>query len=463
MEGQWSKMVVLSALLSVVLFTGCKTRITAEKPKESYLEKRSYNKLPSVINVPVEIPVNDLEVLVNKNINGVIYEDQSYADNDGDNLKYVIKKYAPFEFYAKGNNLFVSMPLDVSGSYKKLGAVIGFKGTLEARYLTTINLLDNWEIETKTESYGYEWIKKPEIDLGWIDVPVQWIVNKILDKQEDKVDAYIDELIEEYVDLEEIVQPAFQALSTPINISEAYDSWFTMEPIKAFSTPLTFQNESLIMTFGIEAYTETFVGEPSAPDSVEVVPLSISEQLDEGFNLQLVTIMPFDKASVVLDNEFVKSGYVYEEGKYRVSFTKMEIFGQRDKLVIEAGLDGSVRGDIYLIGDPYYDPIDRVIKLKNLDYHFKSKQALLKSADWLAHGQLCKLMEKNMYFEIGKELDAAKLEAQEYLRDYQPVEGVSINGTIDQLETSDVYLVKNAMILVITADGGLSVKVQGLE
>lgn len=462
--GQLSRLTMLCLLAMSFMISSCKTIVVVDRPEESYNEKKSYDKQISAINVPIEIPVEELEAQINKYMTGVLYEDKSFSNNDGDNLKCKVKKYSPFKLFAEDDRLMITMPLDISGSYTKLGAVINFKGTVKATYMTTITLLDGWKLKTVTKSYGYTWIKSPEVDLGWVDVPVQWLVDKILSDQDKEINKLIDEAVQDYVDLNELVKPAFAALSSPINVSEEYNSWFKIEPIEAFTTPLKFVNKNLNITLGMKAYTETFIGKPApSRDSLRTIPMRVSQQLPGDFNMELVTIMPYADASQVMYDEFVTSGYEYVEGKYHISFTKMGIFGQNGKLVIEVGMLGSVKGDIYLIGDPYYDSTSRTIRMQNLDFDFKSKQALLKSADWLAHGKLCKVMEKNMYFEIGAELDAAKKDAQEYLNDYQPVPGVILNGSLDELETSNVYLIRDAMVIVVNAKGSLSVKVKGLE
>lgn len=464
LNGNISRIILFSLVAISSLLTSCKTVVVVDRPEEVYNEKTSYDKQVSVFNVPIEIPVEELETQINKYMTGTLYEDRSFTNNDGDNLKCIVKKYSPFKLYAESDRLMITMPLDISGSYTKLGAVLNFKGTVKATYMTTITLLDGWKIKTVTKSVGYTWIKSPEVDLGWVDVPVQWLVDKVLSDQDKEINKLIDESVQEYVDLKELVKPAFAALSSPMNVSEEFNSWFKIEPLEAFTTPLKFVDKNLNITLGMKAHTETFIGKPApSRDSLKTIPMRVAQQLPGAFNMELVTIMPYQEASQVMYDEFVASGYEYVEGKYHISFTKMGMFGQKGKLVIEVGMLGSVKGDIYLIGDPYYDSTSRTIRMKNLDFDFKSKQALLKSADWLAHGKLCKVMEKNMYFEIGAELDAAKKDAQEYLNNYQPVPGVFLNGSLDELETSDVYLVKDAMVIVVKAKGTLNVKVKGLE
>ena len=71
-------------LITVIGIASCKS-IKPVKPEEVYApEKRVYDKEVSVINIPIEIAVADIEKQINAYVKGVIYEDNSYEDNDGD-------------------------------------------------------------------------------------------------------------------------------------------------------------------------------------------------------------------------------------------------------------------------------------------------------------------------------------------------------------------------------------------
>ena len=101
--------------------------------------------------------------------------------------------------------------------------------------------------------------------------------------------------------------------------------------------------------------------------------------------------------------------------------------------------------------------------MKDLDFDLDSKQKLLKAANWLAHGKICKIMQESMIFPIGEQLDASKKDAQTYFTNYEPVKGVIINGKLEKLETSDVYLIQDAIIALISVGGNLNVKLSGIE
>lgn len=450
--------------LIVVILSSCKSTVKTIKPPETYVARTSYDKQISIINVPVEIPVSELEKQANKYLAGILYEDKSFYDNDGDNLKCLVKKYSPIKMDALENRIKITLPLDISGSYYKLGAVVDFKGTLSTTYVTAITFEDNWKIKTITKSNGYEWIKSPKVDMGLFNLPVTWIADAAIKGQTDYINKTIDDCIKEYVNLKELTKPAFDALAQPINVSEAYKTWFRITPIEALITQLNASGKKIKFTLGLKANTETFIGnKPAVPDLSKGVPMTAVKELPKDFNIGLVAITPYADASKILDDQFVKSGYEYKEGKYHIKFTKMNLYGQDTKMVIEVGLIGSVNGDVYLVGTPYYDVESKSIKMKDLDFEVDSKKKLLKAANWLGHGKLCKIMTQYMVFPIGEQLDAAKKDAQTYFTNYQPVKGVIINGKLEKLETSDVYLIQDAIVTLISVGGNLNVKLQDLE
>lgn len=458
------KNILFVAFLITVLFSACKTTIKTTKPVESYVPRTSYDKQVSVINIPIEIPVAELEKQVNKYLTGTLYEDKSFENNDGDNLKCVVKKYAPIKIDALENRIKITLPLDLSGSYTKLGITADFKGTLSTTYVTSITFLDDWKLKTVTKSNGYEWIKSPKVDMGLFDLPITWIADAALKGQNDYINKTIDDCIKEYVNLKELTQPAFQALAEPINVSETYKSWFKITPLEALVTQLNASNKKIKFTMGLKANTETFIGDkPAIADLSKGVAMKAVKELSKDFNIGLVAVTPYKNASDILNEQFVKSGYEYVDGKYKLKFTKMNLYGQDTKMVIEVGMLGSVNGDIYLIGTPYYDVATRSIRMKDLDFELESKQKILKAADWLAHGKLCKIMQESMVFPIGEQLDASKKDAQAYFNNYEAVKGVFLNGKLEKLEASEVYLIQDAIIAVISVGGNISVNLNGMD
>ena len=464
------KLNFIVTLLITTILLSCKS-IKPIKPEAAYApEKRVYDKEMSVINIPIEISVADIEKQINSYMKGVIYEDNSYEDNSGDGLKYTVTKYSDIKLSAINNKISMTVPLKITGKYKTLGIVNSFSGTIKTSYTTSIILKHDWKMSTSTESDGYDWIESPSLDFGVVSLPLTYVADAILDGQQDYIEEQIDEAVREYVDLKDYVREPLNALYEPWLISETYKAWFKMEPKEVMVTQIrtTDKGKNLKIGVGLKTYTETVIGEKPEKASMntlkdDILPMNVVEKLTDEFSIGLVTLVSYSDAAKLMNEQYIATPFTYVDGKKKITLTHFDMWGANEKVVVEIGVKGSINGMIYLQGIPFYDTLSRSIKMTAVDFHLDTKNKLLKSANWLAHGKFCKVMEKNMLFPIGEQLDYAKKETEAYFKNYEVSKGIFINGGLKKLETSRIYLIHDALIAVMKIEGSLRVKVDGLE
>lgn len=451
-------------ILLILFIASCKS-IAPVKPEAVYApEKRVYDKEMSVINIPIEISIADIEKQINNYVKGVIYEDVSYDDNDGDGLKYTVTKHSDIKLSVVKNQIKITVPLKITGKYKTLGIVNSFKGAIRTTYKTTITLKNDWKMSTSTKSDSYEWIESPALDLGIVDIPLTYVADAILDGQQEYIEKEIDGAIKQYVDLKDYVKEPLDALYEPWLISETYKTWFKLEPKEVMVTQLDANGKNLKFGVGLKTYTETIIGDkPEKADNSEIVPMKVVKEMKDDFSIGLVTLVSYTDAAKIMNEQYIINPYTYQEGRRKITLTHFDMWGANDKIVVEVGVKGSINGMIYLQGIPIYDTVTRSIKLSAVDFHLDTKNKLIKSANWLAHGKFCKVMEKNIAFPIGEQLDAAKKDTEVYFKNYEVSKGVFLKGGLTKLETSRIYLIPDALVAVMKIEGNLKVKIDGLE
>src|SRR5215217_1181635 len=119
----------------------------------------------SVLNVPIEIPVSEIENQINAKIKGLIYEDNSYEDDGNDNLKAKVWKISPIKVVAIDSSFLFEVPLKiwVSAGYKisPLGVTMsGYKDTefsIRIRLISKIGISSNWQLKSETYVDSYDW------------------------------------------------------------------------------------------------------------------------------------------------------------------------------------------------------------------------------------------------------------------------------------------------------------------
>src|SRR5690606_38607819 len=87
-------------------------------------------------------------------------------------------------------------------------------------------------------------------------------------------------------------------------------------------------------------------------------------------------------------------GQSFEEDGKRVEITSVHISGQYGKLVVEAGIKGSITGNLIISGIPEFDKVTKILKINSVDFKYKSDRILEQAAAWLLKGRIRKEMDK---------------------------------------------------------------------
>ena len=156
-------------------------------PVESY---KSIPRKPqtSIINLYADLEVSQLESRINEQLDSVLYQDTSFVDNSGDNLKFKAWKDGDVKLKFELNELSWELPLRISiqKGMKLFGYNVPlvdswkYTGQIKLRYKTQLTINRDWSIKTVTKSDGYVWTKKPSVNIGGFDLPVTLIANLFL-------------------------------------------------------------------------------------------------------------------------------------------------------------------------------------------------------------------------------------------------------------------------------------------
>jgi hypothetical protein len=467
-------------VLTVVLVTQwqCKTttKTTPKAPMEEYQysDKELQNeKHLSALNVPVEIPVAEIENQLNQKLKGLIYEDKSYEDDGNDNLKAKVWKLSPIKMVALDSSFLFEVPLKiwVSAGYKisPLGMTMsGYKDTefsIKIRLISKMVFTPDWKVKSETYVDSYDWLSEPSVKVAGINIPIKSMVSRMLNKNFEKITDAIDEQVAGNIELKSNVEVAWKLAHEPVMLAKEFDTWLVIKPTGIVMTPLLAKNGVLRSVIGINGYTQTITSatKPSAPVVSKLPDLKIVDKVPDSFRVSLISLVSYEEAGRQATNRFKGEKFSFLGGKYNVEVTSVEMYGQNEKLIIKAGLAGSMTGHIYLKGVPYYDPGTQQLSFKGLDYDLDTKNSIIRTANWLMQGQFARMMEKKMIFPVGEQIGDARKTIQTALANYKVVDGVLIRGTLTDIVPDKVYLTPKHIYSVVFAQGKVNLRVDGLR
>lgn len=460
--------VVFFLFLFSTSFQSIAQKANPEAPVEKYLQDTVVvQKVLSTISIPFDIAMSDIEKQINLTVNGLIYEDNSYTDDNNDNFKCKVWKKSNIVITAATNNVFdFTVPIKVWAE-KGIGAFgimkyIPIEFEMNLKFSTRFTINPDWTVQTFTTPNGYDWISKPKVNVG-IDVPIDFIVGKIIDNNHTKFARSLDAAVSKNMSLKPYVIQAWNAASQPYLVSEAYNTWVKITPLEVSMIPLTTVGRNIKSVLGIKAYTETLTGNRSfVPTVFSSVPnLKLATDIPNDFQVGLMSDVLFTEAATVAKKMFVGQEYEFQNGAYKIQITDIDIFGSNEFLVIKADLKGSLKGTVYIKGIPIYDPIKKKIVLSNSQFDIKTRNVLAKAAAWLLEGKMVKMIQDEYGLPVDELLTYAKQNIETAMNsEYR--KGVKLNGKIENVQPDKVYLTPTSIVAVVLAKGKVELKVNGL-
>lgn len=459
---------VVIAFSIISLLSSCSTsnKIATLKPEPDDASPLLYDNVPSFINLPISVKIKDIENQTNTLLNGLIYEDNNIED---DNIEMKIWKQAPISITNESGKLKTILPLKALIKYRIGTKTMGVElyNTKEFNLNGLITLmsdvsLTNWKLITKTELKSLDWNESPTMTVFGKNVPVTYLINPTVKLFKSKIEQNIDSAIEKSMDFKPNVLAALEKICTPIQMSEAYQSWLRIVPIEIYSTNAKLKNDTFLMEMGMKCNMETIIGTKleSKFDANKIILKPVTK-IPNQIMANVAAVSTYTEATRIMTKNF--AGQEFSSGSKKVTVQKVDIWHKDEKMVIALDLLGSVNGTIYLTGFPQYNEQTKEIYFDKLDYVLDTKSKLMRTANWLAQGFILRKIQETCRYSIVSNLDEAKKNMAVYLKNYSPMPGVFVNGKIEDILFDKIQLTNKAIIAFVKINGTVNVAVDGLK
>jgi hypothetical protein len=457
---------ILALLFIIILFASCATsqKVEAIRPLESDDSPMVYKNKTSFIAMPVEISVSEIENQLNKNLSGLIYEDDNLED---DKTQMKIWKTGKIKLIEKNGVITSEIPLKIWARFKYGTEFLGLNDTREINLDGTIFLeskahLTNWKLNTTSKLKDFKWNESPSIVVAGKNIPITYIINPALSIFKSKISKMIDDAIDKSCDFKPQVLDALGVISKPFLTSDVYETWFKLIPIELYVTDAQLKNNKITMDMGLKCDMQTMVGlEPKDTYDANKIVLKPVAKMPDRITASIAAVSTFKSASKIMTKNF--KGQEFASGSRKVTVQNVDIWQYDKKLIIALDLTGSLNGTIYLSGFPNYNALTNEIYFDNLNYVLNTKSVLLKSANWLLKGTILNKIKESCRYSIQSNLDEGKKNMEPYLDNYSPVKGIFVNGSLDDFNFEKVEITDKAIIAFITTSGKMSIKIDGLE
>lgn len=424
-----------------------------------------FPKIKSTINIPIRIHLSEINRVINESVKGLIYEDNSYNNNNNDQSKVKVWKDGNIEILGgKKQNLIIKVPLKIwtKKGIGKFGVYTYQETTFKTEmfFSSKVELKNDWQISLTTIPKGFKWIQKPILDFGVVKIPVTSIVEKSLKEEQAKFCTTIDENADKELHFKKQASLAWNQFNEPILISEEYNTWLKITPLKLNVTPLIFYRNAIDFKIGLDVYSETFIGEkPTKSIAKTIENLHFVPEIKDEFSLQTTANISYEEATRLAREMFLNEEYNLK-GK-KVKITDIQVSGEDEKIIITATTKGALNGISTISGTPVYDEEKKKIVLANSKFKLKTKNILHKALAFVFKRKIVKKIED----EYGIPTDELESEAKKSLMknlNKEYYKGLKTIGKVTHLKPSNVVLNNIGITIVIDVKAKLNLIIKGM-
>ncbi|KFF23027.1 DUF4403 family protein [Chryseobacterium sp. JM1] len=426
----------------------------------------NFPKIRSSITMPVTIPLSEISNMINASVKELVFQDDSFTDNNNDQFKVKVWKTRPIRLVGgTSQNILIEVPLKIWAE-KGIGTlgVYSYQNTTFETVMsfnTTINFNNNWTISTNTQPNGFRWVTKPVLDYGKIQIPITSLVEKSLKEQQGKFAKTIDQQMNAQLNFQQYAVMAWNVFSQPFNISEEYNTWLKISPVGVNITPLKFYGNEITTNIGMDIYSETFTGsKPAASPNVRSAGnFTLVPVLADKFLLQTTANVPFSEATNIARNMFMNKEYDVRGSKVKIK--DIRVYGLDGRVIIEAETEGYVNGKALISGIPVYDETKKKIVLSNTKFNLRTANILQKTATLLFKGKIVKMIEDE-YGIPTQDLELASKKSIEDAFNKEYYKGLKMNGRVYNLKPGSILLNESGITAVIETNATLKLIINGI-
>ena len=468
---------MVGALSVTLIIFSCSHKISPERPVLAATDFKLDSLPDSEINIPIRIALAPIYQLAEKQVD-TLFTSPGYPTGwvqEGCDTRY---RYAfrrsPLQIKAAGTG----MTLGFTGYYRIAGSTracvagspvspwtapctCGYNEP-ERRVAVSFNnsllLQPDYKLKLTVRRNEPKALDKCEICFWGQD-----ITGEVLKGLTRELDAAKSALEKEYgtVDLRPRFQQLWNQLAKGYNLYE--NGWLQINPQRVRVNNLYAKDDSLYIYLGLSARPLLGLERPAERSSA--LPALAPVRSMSGFSIFLDARLNYDSLSLLVNRRLVNKEFDFNKGPIRKKFIVKDcrLSGAgNEKMIIRIEFGGTDNGTVYLTGKPVYSRDSHVLELKEVEFDVRSKDALLRTAEWLFSRRIVNEITRNTRFDLASYIDSAKTGITRQLN-HEWIKGVRSEGRIERIDLIGIYPTNTALVIRSNCDGQLAMKVDNID
>ncbi len=354
----------------------------------------------------------------------------------------------------QNNNLSVKTQLTYQARFgrKFMGSIRTLassgKQTLNIGLNSALNWNNDWQLVTNTTSVPITGEDYKFTDFNYDVTPR--IILTLQHRFDEKLSA-LDRKASQYFNIKTILERAWDKIQVPIKVHDQI--WFVVNPDSVSVSRIHGDNQNLQVSIGISCYPKVYYTETQPVIKKMPIPgFSVRNDSLAAFHINLYGELSYIEATKLANDQLKNKDFAI--GSRHLIIDDIQINGTGNKLIIQVRISGTVKGVVYFVATPYYDPESNMILVKDFDFSIETKNVLIKLANWMLHDEFKNLVSSKLKYNVTNQLKKAQDDLTIAINRKIGTD-LQLTGAITSLSTLGVFITDKGLKTVVTANGSI--------
>ena len=276
------------------------------------------------------------------------------------------------------------------------------RAALNLDFATKYSIDKDWKITSKTHLSDHQWLEKPTLKIGLIQLSSSKIAGFILNRIKPRIEKQIDQTIIKLLDHRTRIKSIFSILESPIKLDSLINSELRLrlEEIRLYS--LFEQDNDIHGAIKIHTGLQLF---PAGKENLTVnnsLPFGIiKEEISNGLShIILPVIISYKNIEYWYNKKF--RNHKFEFGDKFLIVKELKLFKVEHRIRLDLRVTGSVNGIVEILAMPKLDIEKQLIYFDDIEIKLRTFNIIHKTASWLMREKIHEEISRISQLSISK-------------------------------------------------------------
>ena len=313
-------------------------------------------------------------------------------------VEIILKRIGEALLKPDHKSVHIYLPLNINLKRPAGLFTVEGNGSINLHLIVDFDINSELQLRSKTNLVSHEWIEKPILEIGSLNIPVETLVNMVLNHHESIITAKIDAAIKEVSDLNKLLKIGLDKARMNLNEQDLKGNKIDFLLHKVSLEEPSLEKDKIYVKGALEPKISINVPGDKQQQDIDFEWLDSSSTKGPSL-VQLDIQLPYD----ILKKEMMDALQGMEVGGRFFDVRSLDVQGgERLRIILE--IDQPIKAQIFIKGKPVYNEIEGELLIQDLDVKVNPANLIYKLTAPLVNKFIENKMEEFFPFVFDKKL-----------------------------------------------------------